>query len=183
MVGWELAPISWEAAATLATGFAAVFAAWWVGHRQVEVSNKQAETAGRQSRILERQVHLEELNLRHGLFERRVAIFDATERFLIAILQHADVPEAEVQRTFTTAMMRARFLFKPQVHERLRNLWQDACQFFAVKSAMKSQYESTGDYGAANIDREHALLATFGQLLQHLPDVFGDELKLAAPPP
>lgn len=170
----DLTEFSWEALATLVTGLAAVIAAMLVGLRQAGI-------ADRQSRILARQVGLDELALRAELFEQRFAVYEGVRKFLAAIMAYADKPEPEIERGYLVAMDQARFLFRPEVHEQLREVWKRACGFFAVKSVMKAQYEKTGDYGHANIEKEHEHLLWLAGKLENLSELFGEELRLSLP--
>jgi hypothetical protein len=91
---------SWEAFATLATGIGAVVAAIVVGLRQAGISD-------RQSRILERQVGLDELKLRSDLFDRRFAVYEATRKFVGHIMAHASEPDQQTQSEFLVALDQA----------------------------------------------------------------------------
>ncbi|MFO0437668.1 MAG: hypothetical protein ACK5YD_03995 [Phenylobacterium sp.] len=173
---------TWEAFATLATGAGAVAAAVVIGLRQSAIAGRQAAIADRQSRILEKQVHLEELKLRSELFERRFAVYQATRSFCSVIMAHADEPEQKVQQEFLTALDQSKFLFRPSVHDDLKELWKRSCGFFATKSVMKHKYETTGDYGQDNIDREYAYLNWLTERLDSLSELFGEEAKLSGQP-
>lgn len=176
----DWAAFSWEAFATLATGAAAVAAATFVGLRQLGIAREQMAITERQSRILERQVGLDELNLRVDLFEQRFAVYERARKFLGAIMAHADRPDAEIQRGYVVALDEARFLFRPEVHAQLREIWERSAAFFAVKSAMEAEYRRTGDYGGDNIDRERRHLDWLMAKFENLAELFGDELKLSA---
>ena len=170
---------SWEAFSTLATGAGAVLAAVVIGVRQSAIAERQVAIADRQSRILEKQAHLEELKLRSELFERRFAVYQATRSFCVSIMAHADEPEQGIQRDFLTALDQSKFLFRPSVYADLKDLWARSCGFFATRSVMKHKYETTGDYGQENIEREHEYLTWLTDRLDKLSDLFGDEAMLS----
>ena len=167
----DLSAFTWEAFATLVTGIVAVGGATLIGLRQVGISD-------RQSAIMERQVGLDELKLRSDLFDRRFAVYEATRQFLAEIVAHADEPEKETQNRFLWAVDQSRFLFSSDVSARLTDLWRRSCGFFAVKKMMKHQYDQTGDYGQANIDREYEYLTATSDVLAKLSDVFAEEMRL-----
>ena len=135
---WE--QFTWEAFATLTTGAAAVAGAVVIGLRQAKI-------ADRQSKILSRQVALDELQLRSDLFDRRWAVYEATREFLGEIMRHAAEPNQEIQRKFLLAKNEAEFLFQPAVGERLQDVWERSCAFCAVKSVSDHLYQTTGTYG------------------------------------
>jgi hypothetical protein len=169
-IHWE--EFSWEAFATLATGLAAVVAAFIVGRSQVAISRRQTE-------ILERQVGLDALKLRSELFERRMVVYEATKDFLIAIIQHAREPDGSIWRAFILAVDQAKFLFRPATHAELLAI-RDLCgRFFVANAAKAANFASTGKYGTPEeIDREHTLFLAINDRLTNLSDTFGDELSL-----
>lgn len=171
-VDW--AAFSWDAFATLATGFAAVFAAFLVGRRQAAISD-------RQNQILDRQMLLSELSLRSDLFDRRFACYERVRFFLGRIIAHADRPEHEVQADFLTALNESKFLFRQDVHGELKEIWREACTYFAVHAETKATYKREGHYGP-KLESEHELLLKLTKRIETLADVFGDELKLSASP-
>ena len=181
MIYWS--SLSWEAFATLVTGGGAVTAALVIGLRQMGIARDQVGIADRQSRILAKQVHLEELRLRTELFERRFAVYQATREFLADIMRSAAEPERGLQQKFLTAIDQSKFLFRTSVHDDLTDIWRRSCNFFATKSIMSHLFESTGDYGAENVENEHAYLLWLVQRLENLSDLFGEEAKLSTPLP
>jgi hypothetical protein len=75
--GVEWLPFSWEAFATLATGFAAVFAAWLIGKRQTDILARQIADAREAS---ERDFKLREQTLRVELLNHRYEMIDEIRR-------------------------------------------------------------------------------------------------------
>lgn len=172
MINW--AAFTWDAFATLFTGILAVGAALFVGLRQVKISD-------RQSRILEQQADIDALKYRSELFDRRLEVYDATARFLAAILQKAAEPEQEIIRSFLLARDSARFLFVDQVTVDLHKVWDDCCAFFAAKRASDANFAKTGSYGDSASELEYKQLNVINDRFQNLSDLFGDELKLSDP--
>jgi hypothetical protein len=144
-----------------------------VGRRQVAIARQQKD-------ILARQVALDELKLRSDLFDRRFSVYEATRTFLTEVMRIADKVTAEAQYQFSIAIDQSTFLFREEVRTSLLEIWSDYCQFEAVKSAMKAKFESSGEYGQENIDREYKYLVTLDATIRSLSELFGDELRLGA---
>lgn len=122
-VYWDT--MNWEAAA----GFSAVLAALIVGLRQ--------------SGILSRQVRLEQQKAQADVFDRRMAVYDATREWLMFMndvgrapwehgpdAAHGTSVEREREKTiksnYLTEFEKARFLFSPAVFERLERVTNQA---------------------------------------------------------
>jgi hypothetical protein len=174
MINWSA--FTWDAFATLLTGILAVGAAFFVGRRQVEISNKQ-------NSILSEQARLSALTYRSDLFEHRFEVYDATSRFLGTIIAHADRPDVEVERRFLIALDRSKFLFAPEVTESLRTIWKEACAFSATKAQMQANYNRTGSYGDGMPQKELEQITKLHERLENLSDTFGLELRLSEVPP
>lgn len=149
----------------------AVAGAVWVGLRQARISAKQTE-------ILGNQVHLDELTLRHELFDRRWKVYQTTESFLAFILREADYPE-EQMFDLARAVAHARFLFRSAVRDELDAIFKKSLSFRTLKKRMQTTFDAEGHYGEGNPEREHDELAWFHERLKTLPDLFGDEMKLS----
>lgn len=98
------------------------------------------------------------------------------------MMAHADKPDHKLEVEFLQALDEAKFLFRPAVHQDLVDLWRRSCQFFAIKSVMSHRFQTTGDYGAENIERGHAFLLWLTSRLETLADLFGDEARLGIEP-
>ncbi len=120
------------------------------------------------------------MRLRADLFDRRFNVYGATLHFLVQVLQRADKADPETERAFLVVLDQARLLFRPEVHTALEAIWRDYCQFRAVKSTMKANFERTGAYGQAEIEAEYQYNMALGELLPPLSGVFGDELMLGS---
>lgn len=170
MIYWST--FTWEAFATLLTGVLAVGAAVYIGRRQVAISD-------RQGRILEKQVGLDALKHRSDLFERRFEIYEASARFLGAIVTHAAEPDREIEMRFLSAMNASKFLFAPNVAADLKEIWKESCAFFATKSVMRANYDKTGSYGEGMPAKELQQITSLNARLESLSELFGEELRLS----
>lgn len=184
--------MSWEAFATLATGIAAVIAAAVVGlrqakilERQVEIQEAQTAIQDRQVAILERQLGVENLRVRHDLFDERMKVYEGFRVWLSDILVTGKVPlsGSQLEVGMADALDRARFLFGPDVHpalERIRKLAvrlqahhdRPAWQRVAVNlPGMSSGRDYEGDRLMNDLKAAHASLS----------EVFGREMGLSTP--
>lgn len=183
--------MSWEAFAALLTGVLAVGAALVVGLRQVGISTRQTEILSDQALIQDRLVGIEELKLRHALFEDRIEIYDATREFLETIVRNAEVPglavernekvrvaQDKIRRNFTEAIDRSRFLFRPSVSDALNDLWLTA-RLINFHQKMQKDVNGRKEHGK-HVDGEHAALTQISKVYLDLASVFGDELTLSA---
>ena len=156
----------------MATGFAAVGAAAWVGRNQMSISQKQTE-------ILARQVRLQELTLRSDLFEKRYAVYVATREYLSKIMAVDGPPGEEIETRFLLSLDQAKFLFRSEVHDRLDAVRKESLQLFMLKSMMMNSFEQFGHYGVdGEVERHTALLNGTYDRLANLSELFGDELAL-----
>ncbi|SLK12048.1 hypothetical protein [Novosphingobium mathurense] len=170
----------WQSFATLTSGGLAVGAAVIVGMRQLAITNRQNDILEKQADIAAGQLALEQLALRHDLFDRRHEVFERTRDFLLHILQHAEEPTVEINRAFVTATGMSRFLFRPEVHEKLDEIWRTAVAYGALKDEMERTYLLSGHYGDGNPERERDILLMISEYHRGLADIFGDEMKLTA---
>jgi hypothetical protein len=168
MIAWT--EFDWPSFATLAAGAMAVVAATIVGVRQARI-------AARQTEILDRQGRLAEVALRNELFEKRYVVFERTRDFVMHIIHHAEVADGETRNDFLRALGEAAFLFRPQVHQKLDEIWRVAGDYAVLKAEMNSTFAREGHYGDGNPQRNHDLFLRFPAFAKELPDVF-DELKL-----
>lgn len=129
-MGWELAPPSWEAVATLITGIAAVAAAVYVGRRQTEIADRQVEI---QSKL----VKIEALKIRAQLYEERRAVEGVAIDWMISTLMAGHPPrraarlakdevvlesEIKLAQNFREAVIKSAHLFGPNVVQMMKEL-------------------------------------------------------------
>ncbi|HEY1125376.1 MAG TPA: hypothetical protein VGE65_07060 [Sphingobium sp.] len=143
---------------TLVTGVLAVGAAYKVGRSQLELQR--------------RQISIQELTLKHELFDRRYSVYDRTAKFLSAIVRDGDRPAIEVMNNFVQAIGESRFLFDVGVKNGLREIWEQATSFFALKSKMDANFKSNQDYGEGNPEKDMQFMLWFSDRLTNLPDLF-----------
>ena len=169
----DLSGFTWEAFATLATGFAAVAGASVVGLRQTKISKRQNE-------ILDRQSRLAEAELRADLFERRLQTFEATADFVIHIseLPDDDQKHRERMNLFAAKLRESQFLFKPHVYAALTEIWEKGNDF-RVDRAISIGNHSDGVRNDAELERR--ILEQPSWLLgrlETLAEVFREDLDL-----
>ena len=168
-IAWH--DFDWQSFATLGAGGMAAVAAGVIGLRQMRITDRQNE-------ILKRQVILAEIAVRHDLFERRYAVYDAARQYLGFITRHAEAPPNDLKADFLDAMNHSRLLFREEVHDNLREIWARSNDFIVLKAEMDRIYRQSAHYGEGNPEREHDLLTAIHDDLVGLVDLFGDELKL-----
>lgn len=178
-----MGPMTWEAVATFVTGGLAVLGAVIVGWRQIGIVQEQTAIASRQADILGEQVRLEKLAFHESMFDRRMGVYEGIQAYLVSIVRTAAEPPRDAEIAFLEALGRARFLFRTEVSDGLREIWKEACSFSALKSVMSHTYRAEGHYGQGNPDKEAVMLSWFNERLERLPDLFGTELRLGQDEP
>lgn len=184
--------MSWEAFATLVTGLAAVAAAAYVGlrqakiqQRQVEIQEAQTAIQDRQAAILESQLGVENLRIRHDLFDERMRVYEAFRVWLSDILVSGKVPPpgSALELGMADALDRSRFLFGPDVYpalERVRKL------SVSLQARYDRPYRSVSQIGVPgskpNADFEETRLKReLKDAHASLSDLFGREMGLSTP--
>lgn len=157
-MGIDWSAFTWDAFATLATGGAAVVAAYKVGKRQIDIQARQTS--------------LQEIALRSSLFDKRYQVFENSRAFLGYILREAEAPDAETERQFMVAIGESRFLFEPAVHDSLDEIWKKSIDYHALKQTMASSFHQHGHYGDGNPAREHEMFSWFSEKFKALPNIF-----------
>ena len=156
----------WQSFATLATGFIAVGAAFYVGRKQAAISAAQTE-------ILARQTRLAELTLRHEIFDRRYEVFVSAQNFLSQTLRHGEAPNLAESQPFLEAMWKSRLLFQPRVYEGLKRIWGTVGDYRTAKQSVIAS-----DGSKESLDKEHQLFLTINDEMIRVLDLFGDEIRL-----
>ena len=164
-IAWS--DFSWEAFATLATGLAAVIAAWNLGRKQIEIQKAQ--------------VDLQRLTLRSELFDRRYKLYEATRIFLFNIYKCKGDEQlswtADWTQNFLRALQESRILFSSGVFLGMDEIWRNAVDFSALQNEMARIYRKDGHYGDGNPARQSDGMIWFGERMDTLPDLF-EELNL-----
>lgn len=156
--------IDWQAIATFSAGCLAVGAAIYVGKKQTN--------------ILERQGRVQELELRHALYDRRYAIYDVT-RILVEKIQ--SFPQDKLHEDFTRfsrAILEGNFLFCAKTCSDLSEIRQKSIHLWSIKVRMKIQHDNEGKYDKNDVTEKHELLGWFSKRWDTLPLMF-EELNLA----
>lgn len=156
MIDWEA--FTWEAFATLATGGAAVVAAYKVGKRQIDIQARQTS--------------LQEIALRSSLFDKRYLVFENTRAFLGYILREANSPDPETERQFIVSIGESRFLFESAVHDALDEIWKKSIDYHALKQTMAASFRQHGHHGDGNPAREQEMFSWFSEKFKALPSIF-----------
>ena len=154
---------TWEAFATLVTGFLAVGGAFLIGRRQMKIQGKQVE--------------LQDLALKSDLFERRYAVYERVRKFTIQAMSISEHQDRESEQQFLSARGEAEFLFDNEVISGIHEIWVKKCALDAVVGNMNHLYATEGHYGVDNPQKKADALIWFGQRLTSLPDLF-HEMKL-----
>jgi hypothetical protein len=168
MIHWE--SFTWEAFATLVTGLAAVIAATVVARRQ--------------SRIIERQVILQELAFRSDVFDRRVEVYNAIHRYVgeIVFSGNHEPPHLDMFAEYFDAIETSRFLFSNRLHlelKALRAFVDDFLSHAGYANERRNFNEVAGwETARAELDRRAIELR---RRFQALPSLFEPELSLKVP--
>lgn len=181
---FQIEPLSWEAAATivagawaafatLATGAAAVGGAIWIGLRQVGIATRQAEIVERQVEIQAGQLKLEEMKGRMALFDERMKVYSAAERWLIRFAQDGKKPVGDTEREFRNAIDRSRFLFGDSLRNRLFDLWTAANQHHVHMKDWEAER------AAHHLDKAHVIALQLTSAMTALPAIFGPKIDLS----
>lgn len=187
MIYWS--EFTWEAFATLSTGLAAVGGAVFVGLRQLAIAKRQTDITEGQTKILALQAQLEQMKIRSDLYDRRFAVFDATETYLVAVLNSEKRATIDAQVAFAKAIDHSRFLFEPAVFANLNGIRKDAEKLFTYRTMLDSyqaRQQTPHPVPAEKIDAMYAQTekVTDGLvfMMTHLSETFGDELRIGTMP-
>ena len=169
---------SWTAFATLATGFAAVGGAIYVGGKQARISRQQAQ-------ILAQQASVARIKLRSDLFDRRFKVYEAIKVYLhdaMALRVDFD-PHLEKWATMKEQLEQARFLFAGPLQNRFMELWDEADDLLATREKLRDARKA--EKGEVQ-ELEQAVRDKKGQLrsrLTTLAEDMGEEMQLYLPEP
>ena len=179
----EARAIMWAALIGVAGALAALIAAFIVGRRQIEI-------VGRQVEIADQALRLEALKVRVEVFDKRVSVYERTRSFLEFWSMHdriagyakerggkVPVEEMRVRRDFILAMHESQFLFRPSVHERLRDMFAVAKKLHQSQRKMELPLGSPGREEA--FENFEKLSEKLQEVQVNLPRLFGDEMNLS----
>lgn len=184
----KLAYLSWEAFATMITGALAVYAAFRVGLKQVDIQNRQAK-------IQERLSAIEERKLRSDLFDRRIAVYEASAKWFAYFLTRGQVagrptraqkaldstsdkprsvPGMDVSIAYLDAMLMSRFLFQPHVERALRAAWDASERWSETARREGGGYNDEKQRQALLAETRNEIILIYDSLV----DIFAPELQL-----
>ncbi len=151
---------TWEAFATLATGLAAVAAAWSLGRRQILIQKQQ--------------VDLQAESLRSDLFDRRYEVYEATESLIVSIVISDNHADNGVVGNFASAVRKSRLLFSQNVYNGLKEIFRRTNNFVQAKKLADRSYQKTGRYDDSKIQSQENECKWLEDQLRSLPDLFGE---------
>ena len=155
--------VTWEAFATLVTGFLAVGGAFLIGRMQMKIQEKQ--------------VGLQDLALRSDLFERRYSVYERVRDLIILAMRLVENPDRETEQKFLAAKGEAKFLFDDAVVSDVDEIWEKKCELDALLGDMRNIYATTGKNCDDHSERKLVALNWFDKRLKSLPELF-HEMKL-----
>jgi hypothetical protein len=160
----ELLPfvIAWEAWATFVVGLAAVFGAIRIGKNQATILARQAST--------------EAMKLRADLYDRRIAVHTAAERFYQQTYLNLGSTPVDVRNEFYEARSRSRFIFGEDVHRFLNDMLASSRKLGAACSTVTATSEGAALATAGACENA---LDDFGKMEARLQVVFQPYLEIA----
>lgn len=168
-IHWNL--FDWQSFSTLATGLLAVIAAWSVGMRQTAISEQH-------TKILERQLILNNSEVRQALFEKRYKVYDVTRRFIKASYANSlNDDNTDLQIEFINHMWESKFLFNESVFKYLDDLYDKHIRMIDVSHEIKSEVSSDYSLKMDKLREKRALTVHFSRELNKLDEIFY-EMKL-----
>jgi hypothetical protein len=175
----DYSTFTWQAFATLTTGFLAVCAATIIALRQIALAKQQTR--------------LSELTLKEKLFDRRFQIYQDVHRSLSSILSDnpIDVDRSPsddpidvgtVYATLDDAAIRARFLFDYTVERRLYTLRRDIASMLKQKRRIAKGAWDNEEQRQWRHKIYFETNRTLRRKLDNLSALFGDYLRLSETP-
>jgi hypothetical protein len=120
----------------------AVYFAWRVGQRQIEIASRQVDIAKRQTEVAQAAHELESQRVRAELYEKRSAVYGAARKFINTIMMTGTVPgrnpdhqlDAVIAQDFQEAMGAAGFLFDDNVDGLMGQIFSKSVEFYLEKT-------------------------------------------------
>jgi hypothetical protein len=179
----------WPSFATLATGAAAVVGATLVGlkqagiaRRQADITERQVEIAGQQNAILSRQTAIEEIRLRTEVYERRIEVYEQVRTFTDHVMMHGDARIDAEYINFTRAVMKAEFLFSPEVIKEVRAFGHLCFEFSATSFNIKRAVDRNEVPSPELYRDQSATISAIFAFSSRMPDIFRKDLQLTEMP-
>jgi hypothetical protein len=173
---FDWSAVQWQPLATLATGFMAAGAAWFIARRQLQITRFQAEISERAAEIAAGQARTAELARRAALFDRRFEVYSVVQHYLSFSLapkrtDEFTLPPQEVFDRLRTALSQARFLFPLTVRLAIDAAFELADMLDTFSASATSDEDR---------DKARLLRKELRSKLNTLADEFGDEMRLYA---
>ena len=172
--GWELAPPSWEALATLVTGAAAVTGAVIVGKRQVSLQKTQTELIQLQADS-EREFRTTEIKL--NLLNRRADLIALIREVNQTFIQNAKLEQEDLSKLIS-AMNEAQLIFPKQFYGTLQNVLVNAIRSQSKFWLSESRHKQGKETEARNAMDE--AFAMEEKVFDELPSVLESLIEHAA---
>jgi len=134
----------WGDFATLTTGLLAVIGAVWVGMRQVEITDRQANISEQQTKILDRQITLQSLSFKVDLHDRRLKIYSDVKSYAHSIWSREDFNELKRSGNIIVSLEASKFLFNDAIHAKIREIFVIGTKFRAVTEKLDAIERSGG---------------------------------------
>lgn len=172
---------TWQAFATLLTGFAAVGGAVFIGLRQHDLVREQADISRQQAATAASASHVARLKLRADLFEQRLEVYQAIHNYLRAALSVNMKKIWDVTPELEKQLIRAKFLFSNAITAELELAIADSDALYDAKYERDEAREAGNDVTALNAALR-PLRKNLRERLRRLADTLGDEMKLYESP-
>lgn len=116
----------------------AVYFAWRVGQRQIDIASRQVDIADRQTKVAAAAHLLEQQRVRAELYEKRSEIYGAARKFVNTILMSGRIPGrnpddpygVQVYQDFQEALGAAAFLFDGKVADLMFEIYNTSAEFY-----------------------------------------------------
>jgi hypothetical protein len=157
-------------AATIIAATVVVYFTWRLGQGQLEIAKQQAT-------IAKQQAELADMRLQHDLFDRRYAVYEAAQKLLSDILQHAKISDA-AYNDFVHNSGKSIFLLNKELSEYIGELRANAINLIMVSNRLADPDLRVGDERIKLAHEKGALLAWFTAQFSVLVEKFTPVLSL-----
>lgn len=168
---------TWQAFATLITGFAAVGGATFVGVRQHGLAKEQARIADRQATTATTAAHVAKLKLRADLFEKRMEVYLAVQEYLRAALSTNQDKIWDATPNLNRQLIRAQFLFPSIITAEIELAITESDELYDARIE-KNEARVAGEDVTSKINALRPLRNKLRDRLKGLASTLGDEMKL-----
>lgn len=113
--------------------------------------------------------------LRHEMFDRRYAMYEATKKLTAAVIQKG-TPEKEDIDSYFSATAGARFIFSDQVGQHLEEMFDRAIGLQRIERRLK--YEKDMEKRTKLLDEEEEIFEWFLEHMKKMPDILRPYLAI-----